>query len=292
MENATIVYMTRKNDLWLLNHSIYFLYLNFNRQANYPVTIFHDDLTLHDISNLLSNLNNALGFMPNIKFERLSFTLPADVSADPSLYSPPLTQFRMGYRHMCRFYGGQIFLHPALKKYKWYMRLDSDSFVLSKVFRDPFTVMRENNYQYAYMESLQYDLDWACVGLWEATKKFMDANKSRVINSEFDWKLELYNTNFEIVDMDFFRSQNYQDYFEYLNQTNNIFYRRWGDHCIRYLGIKMFMEPKAVWALTDFCYQHGGDINNVSLMDLESVNKEPEPFKSMALSVMTKATVS
>lgn len=287
MENATIVYMTRKNDLWLLNHSIYFLYLNFNRQANYPVTIFHDDLTLHDISNLMSNLNNALGFMPNIKFEKLQFSLPSTVSEDPSRYSPSLTQFRMGYRHMCRFYAGQIFNHPALEKYKWYMRLDSDSFILSKIHRDPFRVMQENKYQYSFIQLVQ-DADWACIGLWDTTKKFMEENKNSLVCREFDWNLELYNTNFEIVDIDFFRTKEYQDYFRYLDSTDNIFYHRWGDHAIRYLGMKMFMEQTKIWECKDFCYQHGGDIQNKELMDINSVNLEPEPFKSIALAAYEK----
>ena len=138
MENAAIVYMTRKNDLWIFKHSINFLYSNFNKEANYPVIVFYDDLTKPDIANLLTEFSIAFGYMPNIKFEKLEFTLPEGISEDPARYTLPLTQFRMGYRHMCRFYGGQIFNHPALAKYKWYMRLDSDSFILSKISRDPF----------------------------------------------------------------------------------------------------------------------------------------------------------
>lgn len=287
MENATIVYMTRRNDLPLFSYSIYFLYTNFNNQAKYPVTVFHDDLTNQDISVLLGNLRNALGFVPNLKFERVQFSLPSTVSEDPSLYSPPLSQFRIGYRHMCRFYAGQIFNHPALEKYKWYMRLDSDSFILSKVERDPFAVMKENQYQYAFMD-LVHDSEWACLGLWDTTKKFISENKERLVCSDFDWNLELYNTNFEIVDMDFFRSEGYQDYFRYLDNTNNIFYHRWGDHAIRYLGMKMFMDPNRVWEVKDFCYQHGGDVKNAELMNMNSVNSEPEPFKTAAMSAYNK----
>jgi hypothetical protein len=242
MENAAIVYMTRKNDLWVFKHSINFLYKNFNREANYPVIVFYDDLTKIDITNLLTEINLSLGFMPSIKFEKLEFILPERISSDPSLYSPSLDQFRMGYRHMCRFYGGQIFNHPSLEKYKWYMRLDSDSFILTKITKDPFVTMRENEYQYAHMENIGYDAPWACEGLWETTKKFMEENYKKLTNKNFDWNLEVYNTNFEIVDMDFYRSENYQNYFKYLENTNNIFYKRWGDHCIRWLGSTMFMD--------------------------------------------------
>jgi hypothetical protein len=279
MENAAIVYMTRKNDLWIFKHSINFLYSNFNKDANYPVVVFYDDLSKADIANLLTEFSLSFGFLPNIKFEKLEFSLPEGISEDPALYTLPLTQFRMGYRHMCRFYGGQIFNHPALAKYKWYMRLDSDSFIMSKITRDPFEVMRVNGYQYAFMEREEYDAPWACEGLWDSTKKFIEANKSTVLNSEFEWNMEVYNTNFEIVDMDFFRDNNYQNYFNHIEETGNIFYKRWGDHCIRWLGIKMFMNPERVWCLRDFCYQHGGDIKNIELVDMDCVAREPEPFK-------------
>ena len=72
MENAAIVYMTRKNDLWIFKHSISFLYSNFNKDANYPVVVFYDDLTKPEIANLMTEFTLAFGFMPNIKFENLA----------------------------------------------------------------------------------------------------------------------------------------------------------------------------------------------------------------------------
>jgi len=286
MENAAIVYMTRKSDLWVFKHSINFLYTNFNKEENYPVIVFYDDLTKPDIANLLTEFALSFGFMPNMKFERIEFALPEGISEDPNLYSPSLNQFRMGYRHMCRFYGGKIFNHPALAKYKWYMRLDSDSFILSKVTRDPFKVMRENDYHYAFMEKEESDAPWACEGLWDATKKFMEENKSRVLNSKFEWNLEVYYTNFEIVDMDFYRSTNYQDYFNYLDSTGNIFYKRWGDHCIRWLGSTMFMPSEKVWCIKEFSYQHGGVVNNTQYIDKNRIDIVPEPYRKSVVAAL------
>jgi alpha 1,2-mannosyltransferase len=290
MENAVIVYMTRKNDLWVFKHSINFLYSNFNKDANYPVVVLYDDLSKADIANLLTEFSLSFGFLPNIKFEKMEFSLPEGVSEDPALYTLPLTQFRMGYRHMCRFYGGKIFNHPALAKYKWYMRLDSDSFILSKITRDPFKVMRENDYHYAFMEKEEYDAPWACEGLWDATKKFIEENKSRVLNNNFQWNFEVYYTNFEIVDMDFYRSTNYQDYFNYLDSTGNIFYKRWGDHCIRWLGSTMFMPSEKIWCIKEFSYQHGGVVNNTQHIDTNSIDIIPEPYrKSVVAALATNA---
>ncbi len=30
---------------------------------------------------------------------------------------------------MCRFFCGEIYKHESIKKYDWYMRLDSDSYI-------------------------------------------------------------------------------------------------------------------------------------------------------------------
>ena len=57
MKNAAIVYLTRLNDLWILRHSIKFLFTNFNKEHNYPVVVFYDDLTPMAISSLLGELN-------------------------------------------------------------------------------------------------------------------------------------------------------------------------------------------------------------------------------------------
>ena len=37
--------------------------------------------------------------------------------------------FSMGYRHMCRFFSGEIFKHPIMENYDNYLRLDTDSFI-------------------------------------------------------------------------------------------------------------------------------------------------------------------
>lgn len=280
VDNAVIVYLTRKNDLWSLQHSIRYLYKNFNSEAQYPVVVFHDDLTAVDIANFLSQSAIQIGHLPKIKFERLSFDVPVGVSTDPSLYNPPLTQFRIGYRHMCRFFGGLVFDHHAMSKYRWYWRLDSDSFILSKVTRDPFEEMERKGYCHGHIEAAEKDSPWACEGFWESTQEFMEANKDLLVNHVPSWDYSVYNTNFELLDMEFFRSQRFRDYFKHIDATNNIYYRRWGDHCIHYLALMMFAKPETIWGVDYFCYQHGGDVKNIKHIDMSCVETVPEPFKS------------
>lgn len=283
MSKSAIIYMTRLQDLWLLRHSLRFLFENFNKEAKYPVRIFHDDLNPDAIKSLAASLKQDLGYIPeDVEFVGLRFETPASVSTDPQLYDPPLTQFRLGYRHMCRFFGGLVFNHPALSEYKYCWRLDSDSFILSPVINDPFKYMEREGSKYAYLDRVDYDEAFACRGLWDATKDFMNANKGILKNEVESWNMEVYYTNFEIYDMDFFRSEEYQSYFKYLDSTNNIYYRRWGDHCIRFLGLSMFADPSDIWCIKDFAYQHGSWIGNADKLDSSVIPTIPEPFKSMA----------
>jgi len=259
------------------------LFENFNKEAKYPVVIFHDDLNAEAVKSLADVLKQDLGYIPdNVEFVRLRFETPPSVSTDPHLYDPPLTQFRLGYRHMCRFFGGLVFNHPALSEYRYCWRLDSDSFILSTVTVDPFEHMRNNNFKYAFIDRLDRDEAFACVGIWEATQKYMQDNKDILGHIVPSWNMEVYYTNFEIYDMDFFRGEKYQSYFNYLDSTGNIYYRRWGDHCIRYLGLSMFANPSDIWCVKDFAYQHGSWIGNPSKLNPYSIPTVPEPFRSIA----------
>ena len=154
-QNSVIVYLTRLNDLWVFRYSIKLLCLNFNKEYNYPIIVFHTDLTNSAISKVLSELIIDLGYLPDIKFEKISNTVPDDVSTEESKYTFPLLKYGHGinYRNMCRFLGGQIFKHSALSNYQFYMKLDSDSFILSKLTYDPFTHMKDNGYEYSFLES-------------------------------------------------------------------------------------------------------------------------------------------
>jgi hypothetical protein len=289
MQNAVIVYLTRQRDLWYFVHSLKLLFKNLNTDNKYPVIVFHDDITPVIISNILVELHNFLGYLPNVKFEKIAFTLPEGISTDPAKYAmegehPTLQQFPLGYRHMCRFFGGLIFNHPSMLKYKYYMRVDSDSFMLSKVSQDPFQWMADNGYEYSDYPlgtDSPKEIEWARRGMWESAKEFIAMNSNRISNPPSNWEGELYNTNFEICDMDFFRKTEYQEYFKHIDDTGNIFYRRWGDHVIRWLGIRLFMKPNGVGKMTElnFCYQHGSFAGNPKLATQDSIDVLPEPFK-------------
>ena len=279
-KNAVIVYMSRMRDVPLLFRSLSLLCLNFKYIKDYPIVVFHDDIDRGTISNLMVALHKKFGFIPQLKFESLVFEMPSWVSDDPNAYSVSLNEFWMGYRHMCRFHSGGIYRDPRLQKYDYYWRLDSDSYIYSPIAYDPFERMETEGLEYAFMCDEDREVPRVAEGLWEETEKFMSGHKiemnpylkGRLIDGKWDY--DLFYTNFEIAKFSFFRSKDYMAYFDHLDKTGNIYYKRWGDAPIHWLGVRMLMDPTKVWAVRDITYHHNNWIKNLNALPNKSANPE------------------
>ena len=65
------------------------------------------------------------------------------------------------------------------------------------------------------------------------------------------------NTNFELGRNDWFMNSEYMNYFNKIDESGNIYIKRWGDAPIKYLGINLFCEPNKIVPIKGFVYQHG-----------------------------------
>lgn len=283
-ENGVIIYMSRMRDVPLLYRSLVMLGTNFHAVKNYPIVVFHDDIDKVTQAKLRVEMHGALGFIPNLKFEELNFVLPPEISTDPQKYLIPISEAWMGYRHMCRFHSGLIYREPRLAQYDYYMRLDSDSYLYSPIPYDPFAHMKSNALEYAYMGTDDGEVPTVVEGLWEETVKYIENNRLTVTPDiqehivDGKWSPRLFYTNFEMAKFSFFRSPEYMAYFDHLDSTGNIFYRRWGDAPIHWLGVKLLLPKEKQWAIKDITYQHNAWIRNMSALP----NKQIDP-KIMAL---------
>lgn len=276
-QNGVIVYMSCKRDLDCLVRSLTLLYQNFSKCRDYPVIIFHDDLTKVDMSNVFVALHQNIGYVPpKIKFEFLKFEFPAGFVFDPNKVDPevPLREFWLGYRHMCRFHSGEIYKHPSLLQYDYYWRLDSDSYILSHIDYDPFDHMVTHGYEYAYMCDVDMEVPRVAKGLWEATKEFAAKNNVDTSRIGKEWDYSLYYTNFEISKFSFWRSPEYMAYYNHLDSTGNFYYQRWGDAPVHWLAVNMLMDKSKIWAVKDFTYQHNNWIKNLSSLPHKSINSK------------------
>ncbi|MFX0072857.1 MAG: hypothetical protein ACFFAO_17405 [Candidatus Hermodarchaeota archaeon] len=248
--NAVIIYLSRKQDIKDLKKSLNLLDKYFNKKYTYPIIIFHDDFSDEDKNFFLDKY-------PNLKFEYIKFKIP------PWIDRNKIFPGNIGYNHMCRFFSGELFKHKAIKKYEWYWRLDSDSFFHSKIKYDIFKYMEKNNYIYGYLgERLLKDSPDFVIGLWELTEKYI---KNKDINPKYlheyldeggKWDRSLYYTNFEVSNLNFWRSDEYQDYYNVIDKNGGIYYNRWGDASIHLLAVSVFVDKNKVYCFKDIDYSH------------------------------------
>ena len=167
--------------------------------------------------------------------------------------------FDMGYRHMCRFFSGNMYRHPVLQEYDYYLRLDCDSFIKTKIPYDIFDWAVETGTYYGYIKpAIQLDHPQVCLGLWDNVKRWLEVGEHETyMNFKDIPERTMYYTNFELGLVNWFKTSKYYSFWTFLDSTGGVYTNRWGDAPIKYLGINMFMAPDRIKPVTGFTYQHG-----------------------------------
>lgn len=70
------------------------------------------------------------------------------------------------------------------------------------------------------------------------------------------WNLCHYWSNFEIADLDFFRSAPYQALFKHLDRKGGFYEERWGDAPVHSLAVHLLLPPERLHHFSDFGYYH------------------------------------
>ncbi|EEA28336.1 O-glycoside alpha-1,2-mannosyltransferase 4 [Talaromyces marneffei ATCC 18224] len=200
------------------------------------------------------------------------------------------------YHHMCRFYSGFFYKHPLLLKYEWYWRLEPDIKYFCDITYDPFLKMAEANKTYGftiavkelretvpnifrYASAYKRNKGLESKGLWEMfvekppqEEEKADSSKKEAIPEdladikppEIDREAmegEKYNmchfwSNFEIARLDFFRSKEYEEFFEMMDRSGGFWMERWGDAPIHSLAAGALLAPRDIHYFRDFGYRH------------------------------------
>lgn len=120
---------------------------------------------------------------------------------------------------------------------------------------DPFRYLRENNKMYGFTISL-YEYQETIPTLWDTVSKFMEEHPEFVKkHNSLEWisndKGDSYNlchfwSNFEIGNLNFFRSEAYRKYFDYLDKAGGFYYERWGDAPVHSIAAALFLRPDEI----------------------------------------------
>jgi mannosyltransferase len=169
----------------------------------------------------------------------------------------------LSYHQMCRWNSGLFYKHPALADIQYYWRVEPKVHFFCDVDYDVFRYMQDNNKTYGFTITL-YDAPKSIPSLWPETSKFISEHPEYLHkNRAEDWLTdsirrpvhnEMANgystchfwTNFEIADMNFWRSQAYEDYFNHLDRAGGFFYERWGDAPVHSIALGLFEDKNKI----------------------------------------------
>jgi hypothetical protein len=269
MIKNVVVIMVRSTsqDILLLNECLASLEQNFMPTVNDADFVFFVESDFGDLKDQIRLPSN---FENEYKFVEIDLALPESISEKfqiPKYFPHPTHSngpidfghpgFSIKYRSMCRFFSGAFYKHESLTKYTNYIRLDTDSkFVQGKDF-SLFRWLESNSYYYGFIESaIQEDDKNVVKNLRETLKKYIGWPK-KIVMPQFIGS-RMYYTNFEIGSLDYFRSNTWQDFFNFLDNSGGFYLFRWGDAPVRFAGLWAICSKKRISKIpAGFTYFHG-----------------------------------
>lgn len=269
-EKATFFSLVRNSDLYGILHSIRQVEDRFNKKYHYDWVFANDRPFSVSFQKSVSNLCSG-----NVKFVELTadyWSYPDWIDQERSAEvreQMTLKQIKYGgsesYRHMCRFNGGLFYKLPLLLDYKYYWRVEPDIEYHCDIDYDPFKYMRENNKIYGFTLA-PLELHTTVPSLWDTIMNYTQEypeNVSRDNNMSFltdddgkSFNMCHFWSNFEIGDLDFFRSERYNHFFEYLDRAGGIYYERWGDAPIHTFAVSLLIPKDQLYFVPNTGYFH------------------------------------
>lgn len=281
-ENATMVMLVRNEELEGALESIRSLEDRFNRGYRYPWVFLNDVPFTEEFKERTRLMVSGESYYEVIP--RSDWNTPDWIDEDryeksiqDMMDKEVLYGWLRSYRNMCRFNLGYFYRQQRLLDYKYYFRVEPDVEYMCDFQYDPFQVMREGEKQYGFVIAL-HEFENTIPLLWPTVEQFLDTNPQYLhpnnsmgflLSKEPDMYQGLqppelntsYNlchfwSNFEIGDLDFFRSEVYQAYFDHLEATGNFYYERWGDAPVHLIAVSLFMDKNKVHHFEDIGYFH------------------------------------
>jgi hypothetical protein len=151
-----------------------------------------------------------------------------------------------------------------LDYFDYYCRIDTDSYWLSPVTSNIFDDAEKNNAMYGFVNDSMYDAPDCAEGLWDAARKIVKEHPElEIYNKMSDIpELRYYSVNFELAYIPWFKQDSWRLFFNAIDKEGGIYKHRWGDHCIRYIGLKLFMHPDNIKRITNIHYRHQNEHYN------------------------------
>lgn len=172
------------------------------------------------------------------------------------------------YRNMCRFNSGYFFRQEILLNYDYYFRVEPNVEYFCDFPYDPFKLLRQNGKKYGFVISLR-EYEQTIPTLWESVEEYINlddgatidmtqnaydfivgddivGNDKSVYVTTHDYNLCHFWSNFEIGDLNFFRSDAYLKFFNHLDSKGGFYYERWGDAPVHSIAASLLLNKDEI----------------------------------------------
>lgn len=282
VENATMFMLVRNYEVQEALATMRQIEDRFNKKFRYPWTFLNDEPFTDEFKRLTTGMASGkveYGLVPPEHW-----SLPDHI--DEEYFQNRLNLMHKNnviyggstsYRHMCRFNSGFFFRHPLMNQYDWYWRVEPNVNYYCDQNYDPFSFLRVNNKMYGFVISI-YEYWDTIPTLWDQAQEFFinhpdylapdnaldfltDNDQLRPDDLVMDTHGSDYNlchfwSNFEIANLNIFRSKEYLEFFDHLDRTGGFFYERWGDAPVHTIGLSAFLNKSQIHFFSDIGYKH------------------------------------
>ncbi|CCE61974.1 hypothetical protein TPHA_0B03020 [Tetrapisispora phaffii CBS 4417] len=283
-ENATLLMLTRNFELKEVLKSMRSLEDRFNWRYHYDWTFMNDipfSFEFQEATTAMASGKTTYVTIPKSDWNRPSSINETrfeeslkKMSEDDVIYGGSKS-----YRNMCRFNSGYFYKQSVLDSYDYYFRVEPSVEYFCDFPYDPFKLMREKNKKYGFVIAT-YEYEETIPTLWDTIEKYIDLKSNttdiNMTSNSYDFitdqsiigKFGLgrksscsYNmchfwSNFEIGDLNFFRSTKYQDFFDYLDASGGFYYERWGDAPVHSIAASLLLETNEIIHFDELGYSH------------------------------------
>eukprot|EP00667_Euglena_gracilis_P016317 EG_transcript_17052 len=258
-QHRAILYLAGKKRLGELKQSLSMTFQNFNDAYRYPVIIFHDALNETDARCQLSAVLSE-GQLCLVKFIHVEFHFP------PHLNQPPVVDRARfpGYQHMCDFWFRGVFQIPEVQGLEYYLRLDTDSFLLAPIKYDLFEYFHRRRLKYGFRRATADSLK-TTLGLWQCLGDFARARGLRPRLRRLlpagpamaHTPVPMYYNNFEVLHVPLMARPDVREFVDAVYHSLGQYVLRWGDAPLRYLLVQLFLDTRTeVRECCDISYKH------------------------------------
>ncbi|KOG96257.1 putative mannosyltransferase [Saccharomyces eubayanus] len=169
-------------------------------------------------------------------------------------------------RYKARYLAGFFWRHPILDEFDWYWRVDPGIKLYCDIGYDLFRWMQDSGKVFGFTLS-RSEAKEANDKIWDTTKKFgkdfpkfISENNFKAFITEKDsdnFNNCEFTSNFEIGNLNFYRSPAYKKFFEYIDKEGGIFYWKWTESIIHTIGLSMLLPKDKIHFFENIGFHYG-----------------------------------